>query len=125
MFLGKKKIYRVVELTERWCGKHLGRNYDRGGLTIYILKQSMWEVPTYGGYEESNNSITIYKNRCESVTELIMAVVHEYVHYLQDLSQYDKLTKQYGYENNPLEVEARMTAQKYYEIIWEKIKNKI
>ena len=122
LFLDGDTIYNIVDHTERWCSKNLGR---RKRLTIHITKQSIWKSPCYGCYDSDNRTMYIYKNRCLNVEEIIKVILHEYTHHLQDLSQYEYLLEKYGYENHPLEIEAKSVADKYYRTIWKLIKNKI
>lgn len=125
LLLSDSTIYRIIELTNKWCEKNLGKNKSRGWLTIHIMEQSFFCRPTYGGYDVNTNTIILYKNRCDNIEWIIKTIIHEHVHYLQDLNNYESLLEEYGYDNHPLEVEANTIMNNYYTIVWNKIKNKI
>ena len=120
-FLDKQTVTDIVRLTDDWCGKNLGR---KGELTIEIKKQGWFETPCYGGYDEDNQIILLYTNRCFNIKDLIRCLLHEYTHHLQDLREYDKLNEKYGYDKNPFELEAHKVSE-YYPHVWKRIKNKI
>lgn len=125
LLLSDSTIHKIVELTNEWCEKNLGENSSRGWLTIHIKNQPLFSKPTYGGFDVNSNTIIIHQNRCGNVGVLIKAIIHEYVHYLQDVNDYDSLLDEYGYDDHPLEVEANTIMNNYYTIVWNKIKNKI
>ena len=57
---------------------------------------------------------------------MVQTVIHEYAHYMQPIkSSYNKLLKEYGYDDHPMEIEAREIEKEYYKDCWNKIKNKI
>lgn len=120
--LDDSTIYRIVELTNQWCENKLGTNDNRGCLTIHIKNQPYFTKPTYGGYDISSNIIVIHKNRCENIEFIIKTILHEYVHYLQDIDGYDSMMDEFGYENHPLEIEANSIMNDYYSVVWNDIK---
>ena len=120
-FLSSDTICKIVEQTDHWCQKNIGRSDD---MVIEVTKQKFWDYPCYGQYDENNKVLYVFTNRCDDIKDLIKAFLHEYTHYTQDLSQYDSLLNIYGYDDHPQEIEANETA-KLYDIVWRKIKNKI
>jgi hypothetical protein len=123
-FLENETISEIVRLTEQWCKKNIGRNGKRKKLKVEIKRQMFWEKAFYGLYDEEINTIYLYKNRCLTIEYIIRCMLHEYTHYMQDLEHYETLTEKYGYESNPLEIEA-IEMSEYYINVWKEIKNKI
>ena len=121
-FLSDDTIHNIVYHTDMWCVKNLG--YKKG-LVIEITKQKFWTKPCFGGYDEINRHLYVYTNRCDDIGDLIKTILHEYTHHLQDLRNYDKLLKKYGYDNHPHELEANEVAFTHYKSVWKEIKNRI
>lgn len=72
-----------------------------------------------GVFFSRNREIIIYINNHQTIIEIIDSVLHEVVHYKQFRSdpkcfqrQYEKLLSENGYENHPMEKEARKIASK-------------
>ena len=63
--------------------------------------------------------IYIYVKNNHSVDELVNTVLHELAHYIQCqsdanwVSTYNYYQQAYGYQQNPLEVDSRLFAQKW------------
>jgi hypothetical protein len=58
------------------------------------------------------------------VEEIINTVIHEYTHYLdmpaqQNQKEYNRYLKQIGYFDNPYEINARVTADRYTPLCFE------
>jgi len=67
----------------------------------------------YGFYCPSVNHIRICINECKTVGRLTSTFIHEYTHYLQPVTtKYASANAEFGYWNNPFEVEARMMEKK-------------
>jgi hypothetical protein len=69
--------------------------------------------------EYSERVITIYSHNCKTISALIRVVIHEYTHFLQmpkinDMGKYSKFALTYGYEEHPMEIEARESELKHY-----------
>ena len=115
----------IAMATIDWCAKNIGVNYRYpipritllGGITHYMPKD------IYGEYDSEENLIEINLPRNTYVRCLIKTIIHEYTHYLQPIrTKYQKLTKKYGYYDNPLEVEARYNENNRYRDCFEDIK---
>ena len=114
--------YRLVNLTIKWCEKfftapHIKRRRE---LLVMIYHSPTHQV--YGQYCDKNHWLTINIYNCPTVRDLIKTTIHEYTHVCQDLKEYALMNKQVGYDNNPLEVEARYNEDTYYINCWRSIK---
>ena len=66
-------------------------------------------------YDETENEIYVYYLNVENEEDLLRSLIHEYTHYLQDISKFKKLyTQQYTYDTNPYELEARKAEEDWY-----------
>ena len=67
----------------------------------------------YGFYCPYVNHIRICINECTTVGRLTSTFIHEYTHSLQPVTtKYASANAEYGYWDNPFEVEARMMEKK-------------
>jgi hypothetical protein len=68
-----------------------------------------------GEYREKTNEIYVYPLTLDKNLSggdmAIITIIHEYVHYTQDLGIYDRIAKHSGYIGNVLEVEADAIAR--------------
>jgi hypothetical protein len=68
-----------------------------------------------GSYNYLTKTITIYYGSHESIESLVDTIIHEYYHSMEikmkkDQVEYDKLTFEKNYSNNPFEIRARKAA---------------
>jgi hypothetical protein len=107
---------QYIRLVINWCMKNIGNKkvYPKIIVRYNVVKKKQ------GHFSFVDNSVVIYVNTHQSVLDLTNTVIHEFVHYIQIPSQ--KMMKQYnrelqeiGYDNHPMEIEARMIAHKFDE----------
>ena len=128
--LTSRQQKKIVRLTIKWCKGFFGVNNRRGNeLSIYTGPQSKLQVKKYGKfygcYDCEINRLNIYPENNPTIKSLIQTVIHEYTHYMQPIrSKYYKLDEQYGYQNNPFEVVARVN-EKLYKNCWKTFRDKI
>jgi hypothetical protein len=132
----KKKYYningtkaRFVNEVLNWCMKNMNypsghKYYPQVKICYYKTKRSR-----FGDYTSNIRLIRIFINNHTSVEELINTVIHEYTHYLdmpfqKDQNEYNRYLKQIGYYDNPFEINARETADKYTLICLKDMKRK-
>lgn len=122
--LTKEQYIQIAESAFNWCINKFGNPLKTFNPTINISFDRRCKK-MYGYYFDKE--IVVYPNVCENKTRLIKTVIHEYCHYLQmpklnNITKYNKLFEKYGYDNHPLEVEARMYEEKYYKACYAKLK---
>jgi len=124
--MDRKTMREVVKLTTKYCVDTFGiNNRKKTEFVVSICKQRSGET-AYGQYCPYDNKITIYYDNCPTIKHMVQTVIHEYAHYMQPIkSSYNKLLKEYGYDDHPMEIEAREIEKEYYKDCWNKIKNKI
>ena len=121
--LDHKQIRKIVDKTVSFCESNFGVNKRKGYCYVTVRAQNKNEESLrYGEYCPDEHKIFIFKNNCVNIKDLIMTTLHEYTHTLQPIaSKYYRMLKKYGYENHPMEVEAREN-EKYYKEVWKLIK---
>lgn len=120
--LDNKTLRKIVLMSTVWCQENMGVNNRRKNpFKLSIIKQ-VSGAPCYGMFDEVENKIYIFHNNCPNIKMLIQTVLHEYTHYLQPIrGSYMKLMDEYGYQDHPMEIEAR-EMEGYYLNVWNKIK---
>lgn len=114
-------IRRVVCETIRWCETNVGKRRKKFS---YHVKMAKERNTYYGAYDPTLKTITIYRDNCDTVKDVVRTTIHEYVHHLQDLRTYDKVLRQVGYHRHPLEREAK-AYERMYTDCWKEIKDYI
>lgn len=124
--LDPKTRRKIVKHATEYCVDVFGvNNRKKTDFAVSILKQDGGE-PAYGQYCPYENRIYLYHNNCHTVKLLVRTLIHEYTHYLQPVkSKYHKLLDKYGYDNHPMEIEAREMEEEYYKDCWNYIKESL
>lgn len=110
-----RRADKIAKLTYKWCEMTFGHPLKTAICDFKISRDK--RVSLLLGYY-MDREMKVYITNTRSYSELIRTVIHEYTHYLQmpklsDNSKYYKLDEKYGYENNPMEIEARDAEDKY------------
>lgn len=108
-----------------WCEQTLGTTNNRYRLDIkYYYHQKYW-----GLYCFHNHTITLFIGEQTTVYDFVNTIIHEYTHHLQmvsnkDSTKYDTLLKTCGYDNHPMEIEAREVAGKHNDACYDYVAKK-
>jgi len=113
-----KNAKQIINETFNWCIEKFGtplKNGELPDLNVSYIRNS----DCFGYYCSMDREITIFPYMIGSKSMLIRSVIHEYTHFLQmphrkNYRKYTKLEEDFGYDNNPLEVEAYDAELKYY-----------
>lgn len=114
--LTKNEIKKVIDFSVEYCVNNLGfNNRKRKQLEIhYCDTNPYFFLEVFGEYDAVNNMMYLYGDTCNTVGKLCSTVIHEYTHFLQPvLTKYKSANDEYGYLDNPFEVEARENQNKY------------
>lgn len=105
--MNRKHIIWMFE----WCENKFGKSKFNEDFKIKISKAK----DRYGVYMRDKNTIQVNVKAHKSLLELCDTVVHEYTHYLQDMSMYVEYFLKYNrnYDNHPYEVTANNRAKKW------------
>ena len=112
-FKNKKTISRkdILQILD-WCKKNLGKSKY---FSIKNLKLRMDHQMNYlGQFDITKNTIYLRPDRHRNKIELAETIIHEYVHFLQNPKEYDKLYRDdyQDYYDHPHEREAEEIALK-------------
>ena len=125
--LTKKQQRTVVKETVLWCQGFFGVNNRRKeAFTFKVTPQPKRHFKKHGKihgqFDEIENVLVVYPENNPDVRELIKTTIHEYTHYLQPIrSKYHDYNEWFSYDDNPLEVQARLN-EKLYRNCWKSIK---
>lgn len=113
----RKKALKILE----WCIMTYGTSLYYSFLPRLVIKNL--ETSEYCGvFNEDNGLIEIHSCNIKSDKDLIVTIIHEYVHYTQCPGTYNIIEFFHGvYEQNPLEIWAEKIAQRD----WKKCKKEI
>lgn len=117
--------YKIVNLTIQWCEKFFTPPQIKRRRELIVMIYNSPTHMVYGQYCDKNHWLSINLSTSNNVKDLVKTTIHEYTHVCQDLKEYALMNKQVGYDNNPLEVEARYNEETYYTNCWRSIKGKI
>lgn len=105
----KKHVNRIFE----WCIKTYGKSkYNKELPTVQFRKGDYYTEEYMAYYDEIDAVVFINKDRNTSIKELTNSVIHEYIHYKQNMKHYQILSLYLSDEKNPMEIEARKIAQR-------------
>jgi hypothetical protein len=88
-----------------WCIDNLGVSKYHKSLPKVVLSNKL-STDCYGQFIFETNTITIYVKKCKSFKLFVSTLIHEYVHHLQDLANYN-------IETDDIETEAINAENKY------------
>lgn len=120
--LTRTELRRVAKETINYCISTMGTKPNLPVPAVSI--QYRGRSRNYGQYDSNRNKVQVFHNTCGDVKMVIRTIIHEYTHYLQDMEKYWIVYKKVGYDNHPLELEARSN-EKLYSPCWREIKNKV
>lgn len=98
-----------VKAVIKWCLQNLDENKKR---LIHLDLKYTKHKTLMGSYSYFNKTITIYFGSHKSIESLVDTIIHEHDHSKvitckKHQDDYDKLSKEKNYYNNPFEVRAR------------------
>lgn len=115
-----KKI-TYCQLVLDWCHDNIALPNTKKP----TVRLNYYSHKEFGGYYDSEkNECVIYVNSYDTILGVTNAVIHEYVHSRQSSRSFGKMYKRYqsdfGYENNPFELESRELASKHEQtcLLW-------
>jgi hypothetical protein len=103
----RKDIVRIMN----WCKSNIGINHRRHTLPLLEYHSKRGQYGDCGEYDFEDNIITVYKGSHKSVLNLIHTIIHEWCHYKQSKVKYYKFDEEFGYFDNPLEIQANEIAE--------------
>ena len=105
-YFGKgKKSYPKIELHKDIYARLSGDEEQSGEHSSTSMAE----------YDETSNEIYIYYPNIKNEEDLLRSLIHEYTHYLQNLTplKVQVYTQNYDYDSNPIETEAHNNEDKW------------
>lgn len=119
---------QIVEKTFDWCIKNYGTN-EKIPIPKLLITNRVSQIAKKhyhcGEYRDNKNLLLVHPNHNYQIKTLVNTIIHEYTHYKQDMSLYNKLYEEFGYTKHPQEVEARTIANRDTMKCWKEIKKLI
>lgn len=102
-----------VQLVIEWCHS----NIDHTSKTKPNHKVRYHQSKVNGEYRSRERLVVVNFNTHQTILEVVETTIHEFIHHTQSNRSYDRLynhyDKEYGYWDNPFEVESRTISDKY------------
>jgi len=116
--LSKKEMKVLNESLIEACALYMGK---KKGLKVRMIGRGS---KYFGQYDYEDNVIKIWKKSCSGMLGYVRTFVHEYAHAKQKglAKNYTAYYVEYGYWNNPYEVDARQKEKMYRPEIWKEAK---
>lgn len=119
--ISKEEMFFILT----WCKRKLGRSKYFSIRKLKLVVDN--RIKFLGHFDIDNNIISINPSRHKNILELVETIIHEYVHFLQNPKEYDRLSKMVyrDYFDHPHEKEAEKIAIKLAPKCLKNLKNKI
>ena len=105
----RKHVNQILD----WCQQTYGKSkFNKDFPVIEYRKPDYYTEEIMAFYDEIESTIFINKDKNDNLEELINSVIHEYVHYKQNMKHYQILALYLPDNKNPMEIEANKIAKK-------------
>lgn len=105
----RKHINQILD----WCLKNYGKSkFNKDFPIIEYRKPDYYTEEIMAFYDEIESTIFINKDKNDNLEELANSIIHEYVHYKQNMKHYQILALYLPDNKNPMEIEADKIAKK-------------
>jgi hypothetical protein len=106
------EIKLIASLVGVFCANNIGKCRNKKYPSTFLSQKN--EKEFMGVYNPRKHKIIVYLKKCKTISDFTKTFIHEWTHSKQRvLSDYGRLDKKFGYDNNPMEIEAHAA-----EIIW-------
>lgn len=107
------QLRKVATLTLMYAVQKKGTNKHKSVPKVSIIHNP--KDGAFGVYKCDKNTIVVNTVYASSLKLFIQTLLHEYTHYLQNMTTYSQLYKKVGYEKHPYEIESRESEKLYSE----------
>ena len=104
--INRKLALKVLD----WCIENLGIS-SYHPTTPRLILSSKTNINLYGRFFSGTNTIIIYKHKHKTLKCFVGTIIHEYIHYLQCLDDYDELDPNNIHEQEAIKSELKYTAK--------------
>lgn len=105
----RKHINQIFD----WCIKTYGKSkFNKELPVIEFRKPDYYTEGCMAFYDEIESMIFVNKEDNDNLPELVNSIIHEYVHYKQNMKHYQILALYLPENKNPMEIEAKKIAKR-------------
>ena len=105
----RKHVNQILD----WCIKTYGKSkFNRPVPVIEFKKPDYYTEGCMAFYDEIESVIFVDKIANDNLPELVNSIIHEYVHYKQNMKHYQILALYLPDHKNPMEIEATKIAKR-------------
>lgn len=105
----RKHVNQIFE----WCIKQYGKSkFNKELPVVEFRKEDYYTEGCMAFYDDIESTIFINKDQNDNLPELINSIIHEYVHYKQNMKHYQILSLYLPDNKNPMEIEASKIAKR-------------
>ena len=80
-------------------------------------KRGLWLMGAWEPLDEGAE-VSVNVAACRTMKEVVIYIIHEYMHHLQSPTWYTRYHNMYGYWKNPYEIQAQEIAERDVELFW-------
>lgn len=111
MYLTLDRYDKLLDIYEQIVAKYGPPKHGKYLPTVIPIYDPKYELFAEFDHHTDPDCAQIIINfaKCKRMSDAVKSLLHEYMHALQDrrFGWYDRYEEEYGYEDNPYEVEAR------------------
>lgn len=105
----RKHANQILE----WCLQKYGKSKFNKTFPIIELKKSDYYTEgCVAFYDDIDATIFLDKEKNDTIEEMANSIIHEYIHYKQNMKHYQILSMYLPDHKNPMEIEATKIANK-------------
>lgn len=107
------RLRKVATFMILYCVGKLGTHKYKPVPKVSIINNV--DDKSFGMFDCGKNTIVVNRAYAKTIKLFIQTILHEYTHYLQNMSTYIQLYKKVGYDKHPYEMESRENEKLYSE----------
>ena len=107
------RLRKISAFVLLYCVAKFGTNAHKPVPKVSIINNP--DGRFYGIFDCGKNTIVINRAYNNTVKLFIQTLLHEYTHYLQNMTQYNQIYKKVGYKKHPFEFASRENEKLYSE----------
>lgn len=105
----RKHVNQILD----WCIENYGKSkFNKPVPVIEFRKPDYYTEGCMAFYDEIESVIFVDKLANDNLDELANSIIHEYIHYKQNMKHYQILAMYLPDHKNPMEIEARKIAKR-------------
>jgi len=114
----KRQLSEIYPLIVEHYGESKFQDWEPE-LDLYYddSKRGLYLIGQWDGIE-SGMAVSVNVAACRTMREVVIYIIHEYIHHLQSPTWYTRYDNMYGYWKNPYEIQAQEIAERDVGLFW-------